>query len=205
MYINRVIKVPSLGAERRVVVLLTGRGVPADYLIPHLRRMNLSDTVGVVVEPRRLAWYPPPNGPEDQKMAVWGLSQAVPVVLTLLDQIRNHFNIPAKKMVVGGFSAGAVVANQLVAHGSVQYAACVSMGGAILEPERLPHATHQTPFILQHNLQDSCFSWHERYMPMRDGLKKRGFVTIPIEEHLGGHDLYRRDAVSIGKELARLF
>jgi predicted esterase len=99
-------------------------------------------------------------------------------------------------------SAGAVVALQVAMKAKEPFAACVSLAGAIFEPDKVKKPINNTPIILQHNKGDFCFDWYERYLPMKDALKKNGYDVTVLERPNGSHTLYIDDAVSVSKLIA---
>ncbi len=183
------------------VVLLPGRGVPGQVMLEFFEEMRLADTAAAVLVPHGWAWYPPPNGPTDQFLAVRGLEVAAAEVAGRLDRLAERFG-GHHRLAVLGFSAGAVVTNQVVTRSPHTFAAAVVMGGAILEPASIPVRGNDTPFYLQHNLGDDCFDWFERYVPMREGLRSRGWAVTTMERHYGQHNMYRQDARTFGQLLA---
>jgi len=103
--------------------------------------------------------------------------------------------------VLVGFSAGAVMSIWLGAHSNKPFAGVISLAGAILEPTQLPKAKHKTPFLIQHNRDDDCFKWGERYLPMKRALLRQGY-NVNFKEGHGGHTL-TFDEVSMTRRFCR--
>jgi predicted esterase len=166
------------------------------------KKLGLPDTPIVVLHPRRLSWYPMPNGTQDQAAAVHGLlHRAVPESVQALKRIESMWGIPQDKIVLLGFSAGAVVATQVAVLSKTNFASCVCLSGAVLEPDKIPPATNTTPFILQHNYFDTVFYWQERYLPTKNALMNQGYNVSFMERKIGRHSIYEQDLIEIGLKL----
>lgn len=190
--------------SKGMAVLLPGRGVPGSLMHQYFREMRLRRTTAVALVPRGRAWYAVPNGPHDQDQALRGLAYAVEEVSAAIDKLKNMWGTPDNKITLIGFSAGAVVANEVAIRTGRPFAAVVSTGGAILDTTNVPQATTQTLFLLQHGTHDDCFEWGERYIPMRQVLTSRGYCVKTHERPGGTHNLYRDDAHKAGEALASL-
>jgi len=192
----------TLSSRRGAVIVLPGRGIPAPILFRFCREMELRRTLFAAIEPFRLAWYPQPNGSNDQKDACSGLAEAVELVEQELDKFLVWQDLKKEETVLLGFSAGAVLALQIAIRSAERWCACVSLAGAILEPDKVPAAKSDTPIILQHNADDDCFKWFERYLPMRQALEGNGYNVTRLERPFGNHTLYINDAVNVSKLIA---
>lgn len=182
-----------------IVLLLPGRGqMPRDILSVYHAHSFLKSTF-IAIKPEN-EWYPLPRGANDQTEAVFGLSMLLPSFDRLIKKIEDKFDLKRKKIGLVGFSAGAVIAIQTAIYSDKPFAAVVSHAGAILEPESLPLAKHKTPFLLTHSKDDSCFSWEERYLPMRAALEKQGYNVECKEHESNGHSVTAEDI-----EIASIF
>jgi len=176
-----------------MAVLLPGRGQPSeDMLARYDRYAELDYTLLLAVEPVE-EWYPAPKGANNQMEAVWGLKLSVPDFNDFVEKIEQEYQIPRSKIALVGFSAGAVMAIQAAAWTNRPYAAVVAHNGAILDPADLPQAKHDTPFLLLHNKNDDCFSWDERYLPMKVAMVNKKYNLEVIENELGGHYISPED------------
>lgn len=185
------------------VVLLTGRGLNGSLMLRFFKLMNLRRTLAISLVPFHRAWYPVPNGPKDQEMAVRGLSFASYTVSEALKRIHAGWQIPYDQIILGGFSAGAVVTLDILNnYNNLPLGGYFSLGGAIFEPHKVKKAWTKSKVVLQHGLADDCFSWEERYLPMRNALQSNGYNLTRIE-HKGVHMLYREDAPAIGRIFAQ--
>lgn len=197
--INKWLITEPKGKRKGCVIALPGRAVPGEMMDKFANHFGLSDSMIVVLEPDMLRWYPQPNGPADQVDAVAGLAEAVRVVNQKIGTIQRAFHLKRRQIVVAGYSAGAVLALQLLAASHQPFAAVVSFGGAILEPDKMPKAPTQTPVLLRHAIDDDCFKWDERYLPMKQALIENDYNLFVSEKPDGGHGIYRQDATAIGR------
>lgn len=191
---------------RGIVVVLPGRcGSGSAFAKGYAREDLRAITVGLT--PRKRKWYPLPNGVKDQEDAVNGIVKSRQIVDDTLYRIGEKFGFPREKMALAGFSAGAVMAVQIAAFSREPFAGVVVHSGAILEPELMPWCKHpEMSFILTHNKDDDCFSWDERYMPMKKALIKNNYrILKAIERRTGNHCIWEQDikwsAIALNKLL----
>lgn len=171
------------------VVLFAGRGMSNQHLSNLCEMLNINETIFVLLEPFNRHYYPSPNGINDQERSIIGLEKFMPIAESTIEKIQEIFDIPRQEIVVGGFSAGAVIALQLALLTKTPYAAAISMAGAIFETEKIPKAKHQFPILLQHNKDDSCFDWYERFIPMKESLITNKYNVLTSEKNFGGHNI----------------
>jgi predicted esterase len=193
---------PRGNKSKGLIIALPGLFIPAWTMHDFCEQLSFSDTAVVVFQPEYLRWYPPPNGSHDQEQSVVGLAKAVAAVEEKIVAVADHFQITRQEMILLGYSAGAVVALQVAMQASVPFRACVSLAGAILEPDKVTPATDDRFFVLLHRRSDECFKWEERYLPMKRALKKHKYNIRCLEGHFGGHILRREDAVHLRPILA---
>jgi predicted esterase len=195
---------PFVDKPQGCIIALPGRGVPARVMEDFCRATELWRTKVICLEPWQLEWYPQPKGPQDQSEAVAGQSKTTKVLLDTISWIEKTYDIPVQEMCVLGFSAGGVMTLQLVAHSHASFKGAVCMGGAILDPESMPKAPTQTPILIQHNMDDDCFDWDERFLPMKRALWKQGYNFKTEERFWGGHTISIKDAEITGRFLGEL-
>lgn len=174
------------------VIALCGRSIPVESMNDMCEDLSINVSY-ISVEPINREWYPSPNGRDDQEKAVNGMKESVEELENFINKQVNFLGIQKSNIAILGYSAGAVMAIQLCAKSDSNYAAVVSLCGAILEPENLPEAKNTTPILLQHNIDDLCFSWEERYLPMKKALKRKKYNISVKEKDYGGHGLVRKD------------
>lgn len=187
--IRETLIINSYEKPRNCIVALAGRGIKSEHMRDICMHMHLEETLIVCFRPWQFAWYPQPNNSFDQADAVAGLPLAMKETQKAINQICTKvYGFKNKDIALVGYSAGAVVAIQLGLHAKNPFAAVVSLAGAILEPAEVPACNRTTPFILQHNRDDLCFDWEERYLPMKESLIDNGYDVRTIERHWGGHN-----------------
>lgn len=187
------------GRRKGCLVALPGRAISAELMEKFCKFTELDDSMMVILEPRYYEWYPAPNGPEDQEKAVNGISAAVTEINKRIAKIQRSFHLKRQQICLIGYSAGAVMALQVLSTSKQPFGAVVSFAGAILEPAKLPQAMTQTPVLLRHAINDDCFKWEERYLPMKNALLEKGYNLYTSERQYGGHGMSIDDAEIIGR------
>lgn len=186
------------------IILMVGRGGRAiDMLRNYQRFCELDKTRLIAVEPFD-EWYPAPRSSEDQDEAIWGLKVSVPEFDSFVSKLESDFSTTRSEIVLSGFSAGAVMGIQVAAYSEKPFAAVVCHNGAILNPNELPHAKHDTPFFLIHAKDDQCFSWEERYVPMKKALEEKEYNLETCEKEDGDHCMSNYDIADSAIFLANI-
>lgn len=184
------------------IILMVGRcGRAIDMLRYYKDVCELDKTRLISVEPID-EWYPAPRNPEDQEEAIWGLKVSVPEFDAFVSKLEEDFSIERSEIVLSGFSAGAVMAIQVAAYSEKPFAAVISHAGAILDPKAMPLAKHNTPFFLVHSKDDQCFSWDERYIPMKKALLQNEYTVELCEKDDGDHAIAAEDIADVAIFLA---
>lgn len=186
------------------VLFLPGRDGSAEEMMCKFSALTKMGCALVGIEPVK-EWYPMPNGPNDQELAVAGLRYVLQALNHRVEKLRKRLSVERDEIALVGFSAGAVVALELAANSKHPFAGVVACGGAILEPTRFPACKHDTPVLLIHNRDDNCFEWQERYIPMRKTLRKKGYPLNCIERRRGGHCMSNQDILLASVFLADTF
>ena len=187
------------------VILLPGRGQHTQDMLRSYDQYSNLDCMRLIGIGPIDEWYPAPNGANDQLDAIWGLKISVPELDFFIEKIEKEIGINRDKIALSGFSAGAVMAIQLAALTKSKFAAVISHNGAILDPRSLPQSSNDTPIFLIHNKNDDCFSWDERYIPMKDSLLKNGYKLEFIESEEGDHYMHQEDVENAGIWLRKVF
>lgn len=187
------------------ILVLPGRAGFGEDLTYRYAGTELTESLFVGITPKGFEWYPCPNGPDDQQEALDGIWAAFQTIDKTLDRIEHRYEIPRENMAVAGFSAGGVMTIQTVALSDRPLAAGIVHAGAILDPDSLPTAKHATPLLVFHNVDDSCFDWYERYIPMKIALKEKGYKTYFVEKERGNHQILFHDIIIAGFFLSKIF
>ena len=188
----------SSGENLGLIVLLPGRGQSAKDMLVRYHRFSTLDQFSLVAIEPDIEWYPAPKGSQNQSEAVSGLESSVPQLDCFISELEEEFNVDRSQVVLAGFSAGAVIAIQIAAHTENPFNAVVCHNGAILEPDNLPKSVHPTNYFVFHNENDDCFSWEERYLPMKNALMEKGYELKTLEGMSGGHYISFQDVKNAG-------
>lgn len=184
------------------IILMVGRGGRAIDMLQYYKEVcELDRTRLIAVEPLD-EWYPAPKSPDDQQEAIWGLKVSVPEFDYFISELEKDYSTNRSEIVLCGFSAGAVMAIQVAAYSDKPFAAVISHAGAILAPDAMPLAKHDTPFLLIHSKDDQCFSWDERYIPMKKALLRNEYSVELCEREDGDHAIDAEDVVDAAIFLA---
>lgn len=191
-------RVWRLGEPNKAIIVLPGRDMPADILIEvhqNLIEGYLDDIAIFGFTPYNLEWYPAPKGPLDQDDALNGQKENLPLLFDSINYVLNKFNIHYYNTIISGHSAGGVMVVQLLNY--QPWAGAICNCGAILDPDDLKTAKYDTELLVTHNIDDTCFDWEERYIPMKQALKKKGYNTCFIENEEGNHSPTRSDFIKM--------
>lgn len=184
-------------------ILFTGRGGSAEAFIEKYA-YYLKETRLIAIQPLP-QWYPIPNGANDQEKAVQGLKESIGIIKNHVDEIIKEYEIDPKELVFIGYSAGSVVALELVTKYSMDIGFVFLHSGALFEPESLPECSIKTPFMLIHSRDDECFSWDERYVPMKTAMAQNNYNLFFIEKKEDGHSITDDDLYFVSTYAANLF
>jgi predicted esterase len=187
----------SPAAPKGAVVFLPGRGNYGYNMVRTYTRVLDLEAIALVATTPRLdqGWYPPPNGPTDQKEAVSGLDRSDHAIDKIIEEVCETYHLPREKVILSGFSMGGVAGVHWSTQTKVPVGGMICHSGAILEPWSTPKAKHEMPIILNHGWDDYCFSWDERYMPMKSALTNRGYNVWLAERTTGNHFVHGSDVM----------
>ena len=190
------------GSYRSMILFLPGRGSYGHHFVKKYQRVFQFKNIGLAsLSPSFVenGWYPLPNGANDQKKSIEGLQQSNEILEKTLDYIEKAKSIPREKILLCGYSAGAVVSLYNHTQTSRPCAGVIAHSGAILEPKKVPVASHENPIVLTHGKDDHCFSWEERYLPTRTSLIKNQYKIYTLERETGNHSLFDEDIIPCKK------
>lgn len=176
----------------KLVCLLTGRGQTAHEFLDIYDHAELDCNL-VAIQPEQGEWYPLPNGANDQMSAALGIKASLPYLHKAVKSVMSKVKVEKRNTSLVGFSAGGVMALELNAHNKKSFRSIVVHAGAILRTDKFPISKNNTPILLIHNQDDDCFKWEERFMPMCECLKNKGYKFIIKTECEGDHSIYKKD------------
>jgi phospholipase/carboxylesterase len=131
-----------------------------------------------------------------------GLASARDQVSRLLDQLAARFAIPADRLVLGGFSQGAMLSLDVALHRAAPPAGLILMSGTLLaESVWRPRmrSLAGVPVMISHGRQDALLPYHAAEI-LRDRLTEAG-AAVDWQPFLGGHAIPRVAIDAAGKLL----
>ena len=132
-----------------------------------------------------------------------GLPAARGQVLRLLDQLEARFAAPGARLVLGGFSQGAMLALDVALHRERPPAGLILMSGTLIaEAEWQPRMASLAgvPVMMSHGRHDALLPYHVAEV-LRDRLTAAGAV-VDWQPFLGEHEIPRA-AINAAGELLR--
>jgi phospholipase/carboxylesterase len=210
------------GGNGPLVVLLHGYGAPGDDLVPLQRVLDVPREV-------RFAFPEAPLSPPDLAMyggrAWWqidvmgmqqaaaagrardrmketpvGMAEARQQVDALVTELTQELSVPEDKLVLGGFSQGAMLSLDLALHTSRPLAGLILLSSTFLNRDvwqPLMAARASVPVLQTHGLQDPLLA-HEIAVELRDSLRAAG-SKLEWLEFRGGHELPHPVLDAMGK------
>jgi len=126
-------------------------------------------------------------------------------MLRFLDMLQARYAIANDKLVLGGFSQGAMLSLDVALHRDVPPAGLVLMSGTIIaEPEWAPlyRKLANVPVVQSHGRRDMLlpFATAER---LRDKLRDAG-AKVDWHQFVGGHEIPPTVIHAVGEQLAKL-
>jgi phospholipase/carboxylesterase len=200
------------GGEGPLVVLLHGYGAPGDDLVPLQRVLNVPREV-------RFAFPEAPLTPPEMAMyggrAWWhidvmrlqqeaaagrarermretpaGLPEARTQIDAVLDALMRELHVPEDKLILGGFSQGAMLALDVALHTQRKLAGLILLSTTFLNRDVwLPLMAARTalPVLQTHGKQDPLLDF-DIAVELREALKSAG-AKLEWVEFRGGHEL----------------
>ncbi len=192
-------------------VLLHGFGAPGDDLVPLAGELSAPGVRFVFpAAPLELGGYGDSRAwwlldlaklerelaagtPRDRRSEIPdGLPQVREQMSRFLDQLMARFSIPAGKLVLGGFSQGAMLSLDLALHRDTKPAALLLMSGTLLaESEWAPRMASLAgvPIVQSHGRSDMLLPYSIAEV-LRDRLTEAGALVewVPF---IGGHEIPR--------------
>ena len=198
------------GGTGPVVVLLHGFGAPGDDLVALWKMIRVPDEVRFVfpVAPLALdggpqggrAWWmldmeriarDAASGRERDVQAIPdGLTEARASIMALLDELEQQWNISPEKIILGGFSQGAMLACDTALRTDLPFAGLILLSGSLIaKNEWVPLMPNRKglPVFQSHGTDDPLLSCGTA-KDLRDTMTRQG---IPVEWHefRGSHEI----------------
>jgi phospholipase/carboxylesterase len=202
------------GGDGPMLVLLHGYGAPGEDLVPLARQLAVAPQVrfafpaaplvlemGLPPEQAGRAWWPIDMA-ELQRAVMQrdyetlmartpeGLAEARRRVLDLLAALERDHAVPRSKLVLGGFSQGAMLATDVTLRAETPPAGLAILSGSLIaKPEWLPlmKARAGLPVLQSHGRADPVLSYAVAEA-LRDELTQAG-VALEFVAFNGGHGI----------------
>lgn len=189
MIVKKIINIPENSVAEKCVIGFPGRNVRAGLMEEFFEYTQVNNVLSIFIEPKDLEWYRQPKGAHDEAEAVEDLPKTQKVINDLLKFIHSNYKIKSENIFLFGFSAGAVIILNYLGNTNKNFAGAACFGGAILDHKNYKKCKTKTPIVIQHNLDDECFSYEERLIPMKNALIKGNYnVEFEIRKE-GNHSL----------------
>jgi phospholipase/carboxylesterase len=125
----------KLAKARAAMILLHGRGATAEDIMTVAAELTQPGFAYVAPQAAGNAWYPNPfTAPLDSNEPY--LSSALEIVEALLARVEE--TIPAKRVVLLGFSQGACLTLEFAARHARRYGGVVGLSGGLIGPDGTP-------------------------------------------------------------------
>lgn len=216
------------GGDGPMLVLMHGFGAPGTDLVPLARQLSLGASVRFAFPAAPLALSP--GLPEDQSGRAWwhidmvelqralmlrdfttltsrvpdGLAEARQRVLALLDALEADFGVTREKLVLGGFSQGAMLATDVTLHAERPPAGLAILSGSLIaKDDWLPRmkARAGLPVLQSHGRSDPVLGYDIAEM-LRNELISAG-LDVEFVAFNGGHGIPDGALGGLGRLLAR--
>ncbi|MFQ5580875.1 MAG: alpha/beta hydrolase [Nitrospiria bacterium] len=200
-------EVPASQAVEGCVVFLHGRGTTGKDLMP------LADEIAFP----SLRWiFPDAPFPflEDFDGRMWfasppeqhgGIIKSRILLSELLDHLIVENQIPSRKIVLMGFSQGAVMSLDVGIRFHLPLAGLIAMSGFLHSPETVPEekspASAEMPILLVHGMADPVVKVDGSRQALST-LRKEGY-TVNLQEYPMGHQVIPEEIVLIRKHLSQ--
>jgi phospholipase/carboxylesterase len=213
------------GGTGPMLVLMHGYGAPGEDLVPLARQIRLDPSVRLAfpaapleldMMPGARAWWQL-DMVELQRAAMArdftllssrvpaGLVEARARVTSLIEALERDHGAARDKLVLGGFSQGAMLATDVTLHLERPPAALVVLSGSLIaKDEWLPRmkARAGLPVLQSHGRADPVLSY-ELAENLRDELKAAGLV-VEFQAFNGGHGIPDGAVTALGQLVARV-
>lgn len=125
----------------KVLILLHGRGASAADIIrlgPSLTEKETGNVTYLAPQAVNNTWYPASGFLPQDQLAPW-LDSALRVIDETIETVTNA-GVPASKIVLGGFSQGAMLSLEYASRGRKELGGIIAFSGSLIGPVDEPHA-----------------------------------------------------------------
>jgi phospholipase/carboxylesterase len=195
------------GPMEGCVVVLHGRGVTGEDLVPLASEIGLNRVRWIFPD----APFPFPNGsgrmwygfsPDTEE----GIRASRRLLFDLLDHLIENEKVPAEKLVLIGFSQGAVMSLDAGLRYPKKLAMIIALSGYLSLPERLSAekspGSLQLPIVLIHGTEDGVVPV-EGSRKAEAALLKEGY-PVRLYEYPMGHEVIPQEMQRIRDELKQV-
>lgn len=180
------------GNDKSCIIFLHGYGASGDDLIslaPYFAQ-HLPDTVFLSpdapdqcpMNPSGFQWFPIPwmDGSSQEQM-ISAFMQNVKALETFISDVCVHYNIHEDKIILAGFSQGAMMSMHIALRHTPTFAGVLAFSGRLLFPEHLSSELRERPeIVLIHGDQDDVVSCEETHLAY-EHLQKH---SVPVYKHI---------------------
>ncbi|RMH05562.1 MAG: phospholipase [Nitrospirae bacterium] len=212
------------GGEGPAVVLLHGFGAPGDDLVPLWRVIDVPEAVRFVFPegplaldanwPKARAWWmldlerlmSSQTPVRNVRVTPPGLADARERLQTALLELETSLNLSPHRMILGGFSQGAMLACDVVLRSPQSYAGLIILSGTLIardDWEALPPARKGLPVFQSHGTRDPLLPF-DMAQELRDLFTVHG-LAVEWHEFEGGHEIPYHVLTQLGTFIRRTF
>lgn len=198
-------EIPSTHKQKACVIAIHGRGTNGEDLMPLADEINLNQCRWIFPH----APYPCPGLPGGK---MWfgtvgegtsGIEMSRNLLNSLLDEIIQKDQIPSEKIVLLGFSQGAVMSLDVGLRYSKPLGAIAALSGFIAFPERLhkekSSASQKIPILLVHGTEDEVVTV-DGSRKARTTLLDEGY-DVQLHEYEMGHQIVQEELTLVRNHL----
>lgn len=198
------------GGNGPIVLLLHGFGAPGDDLVALWKMIRVPDEVRFVfpaaplsldgglhggrawwmLDMERIARDAASGRGRDVHAVPVGLTEARTLVISLLDELEQKYDITSDKIILGGFSQGAMLACDTVLRTDRQFAGLILLSGTLIaKNEWVPLMANRKglPVFQSHGTDDPLLPC-QTAQDLRNTMAKQG-MTVDWHEFRGGHEI----------------
>lgn len=204
--IGSVIWLHGLGADGSDFVpiakeLNLPKNLPLRFIFPDAPLQPVTLNNGYVMR----AWYDIYSMALDQKFDHEGIQRSVKLLEHLI-QREEELGIPTDKIILAGFSQGAVVALTTGITYSKKLAGIIALSGYLPDAEKIlakAHANQKTPFFVAHGNEDSVVPFFLGTM-IADVLRQHDY-PVELHQYAMMHSVCAREIQDIATWIKKIF